>query len=297
MVTPAVPQLQNSGGVTFVKLPAGARLGVVLDRVGAAPDEGRPLRAADARRLAPNALAVVDGPMFSKCAGQPSNYATYTCGDAEYRMLDRNRGVDIASEHPSRGATLSVHPDGRAEMRGGSEVAPGAEFAVQLYPPLLRRGANVASPGLNRDTTWRVAVGILRDGSVAFALARMPMFEFAAALARVGFVEAGYTDGGGSAAIETATGRRAGSSENRRVPVWIAAFARDGAAPTLPAGEPVAPPAPVGPPEPETGDPNVPPAEPAPAPPGMSRAAKGGIAAVVLGILAGLAALFGGKSP
>ena len=64
-------------------------------------------------------------------------------------------------------------------------------------------------------------VAVLEDGRLAFAVGPMPMVDFARALRAAGAVEAGYTDGSGSAHLLLADGRRWGSGERRPVASWL----------------------------------------------------------------------------
>ncbi len=165
----------------------------------------------------PEFAAVLDGPMFEKCGGGHA-YESYTCGDPGYLLADGT--LQEATEHPSRGGTIYIK-DGVAEYASGAPAnLPG--IAVQGYPSLLENGENVASlTGQNAERGWRAALVLLENGNLAFAVGQDTMPGFAARLKRIGGRYAVYTDGGGSAKIVTQNGERAGSSENRRVPVYL----------------------------------------------------------------------------
>lgn len=176
----------------------------------------------------PEIVAAVDGPMFDYATGEPRSYATYRRGRVSYALGDTSTGANVAPVpgNERRGITLSL-VDGRLVGSVGGTPALGADAWAQLYPSLVVNGA--VTQGLtDSDRTWRVAVGILRDGRLGFAEGAMSMQAFADALASAGFVWAGYTDGGGSASLVTRdeSGALRGSDpddpDGRRVPSWIA---------------------------------------------------------------------------
>lgn len=217
----AAMRFGSRDGVKYVVVPPD--LAVVARPVPSRPNgQVTPLTAAEARARRPGAAAVIDGPMFEKCAGEPDSYARYQCAQLDYRLLDRAAGIDVPGRYPTRGMTLSI-VDGRPVVLDGSNTPPGAGFAVQLYPPLVRGSRNVATAALNRSQVYRAGIGVLPDGSIVLAEGSMSMYQFAETLRALGVVDAGYTDGGGSARIELQDGERAGSSENRRVASFIAA--------------------------------------------------------------------------
>jgi len=78
------------------------------------------------------AVAVLDGPMFHKCAGQPNSYSTYTCGVPDYMHKDSSRNVNIPSRNVTRGITLSVNAAGQVTMQRGANAAADAAVAVQV---------------------------------------------------------------------------------------------------------------------------------------------------------------------
>ena len=181
-----------------------------------------PHTSADAM-VATGADAALDGPMFDKCTpGEP--YAAQACGHVLYRHFDLTSHLDIPSSFPNRGVTISVLQDGTAQAGVGDAVPTGAAVAVQLYPELVANGAVVATR--DDSPSMRAALAIMSDGKLAMITSTpMLMSEFSRKLVGAGAVYAGYTDGGGSTALETA-GQYTGSSEHRRVLTWLLAKAR-----------------------------------------------------------------------
>lgn len=202
-----------------------------------------PMTGSQARELVPEALAVVDGPMFSVCGpdaarrpgeSEVARYARASCGSPDYRVFDHAAGIDVPSHNPRAGLTVSL-VGRRVVVNDDDVVAPGADVAIQLRPGLVRNGQIVATnAGPNAERNWRVGIGVLGDGNLVFAISQSAMVAFAIALQGIGVTDAGYTDGGGSGRIELKNGARAGSSENRRVPIWIAAMPDPSAAPVPP---------------------------------------------------------------
>jgi len=192
---------QRSNGVTFVPF-APARLGLRVSVVSGAT----------VRTSGPPAgvLAALDGPMFAAIGSGRARI--------KYRHYDQDAGVDLPTTDPS-GLTVSV-VDGAAVVRDGATVVRGAKVAVQLYPSLVRGGAVVARADINRERVWRAALCVLRDGRLAFAVAVGSMVAFARALADLGAVDAGYTDGGSSTRLQT-DGDAYGSSRPRAVASWL----------------------------------------------------------------------------
>ncbi len=185
-----------------------------------APHALRPHTAEETLAANPDAVAVLNGPMFEVTDPVHTDYQRYLTGKLDYHLYD-SRGVsdDGGTATDARGVTLSVTPSG-VIAQSGDAVTPDATAAVQLYPPLVRGGVAVASAQKNTDVTWRAALALLADGRLAFAVGHMPMAQFAAALVALGAAEAGYTDGGGSARLAV-RGKFYGSSENRRVVSWL----------------------------------------------------------------------------
>lgn len=237
--------IERAGELRFIRLLP-SQLAII--EAPLAPGQATPLTSSEALARDPSVAAVLDGPMFRKCAGQPDDYRTYTCAQLEYRLLDRRAGVDVPTQHPARGFTLSVTPDGRASVADGAAVAEGAVFAAQGYPQMVRRGTahRMSDAGSNDERVWRAGWGLLSDGMVILAVANQTMQQFADALAalslagNVRVTDFVYGDGGGSGRLVVRDGQMAGSSENRRVPVWIG-VKRPGAQPTPPRTQPTTP--------------------------------------------------------
>ncbi len=171
-----------------------------------------------------NADAALNGPMFGVCSGQSlprgnAQYAVSQCDTLSYTHYDASAGINANASHDTRGITISV-VNGQAQAARGESYSPDASVAVQLYPSLIESGQITASSDVNKDRVWRSGLAILDNGQLLFAVGNMPMVDFAQALAGLGAVHAGYTDGGGSSAL-VAPGEAAGSSENRPVASWL----------------------------------------------------------------------------
>lgn len=181
----------------------------------------RPHTAAEALATIPGAVAVLDGPMFRNADPDHPDYARYRVGKLDYHVLNRALGLedDAGTATDGRGVTLSVLGNA-AFWAPGDLVVEGADCAVQLYPALVVNGVVVASPGVNRDEVWRAGVGMRATGELLFAVGRGSMHWFAQEIRNAGATEAGYTDGGGSARLQTLDGFF-GSTENRRVLSWL----------------------------------------------------------------------------
>lgn len=179
----------------------------------------------EAISLAPSAEAVANGPMFDT---GPGTWADYRYGMVLYRHFDSSTGVDIPSSRSSQGMTISVMPDGTTSTAMGDAVAAGARVAVQFYPALVVNG--VVQDVADESFPYVAAVVVMSDGRMGFVVGRnMSLPTFAQRLADAGAVQAGYTDGGGSAAIITPT-VYVGSSEHRRVLTWLVARVPSGSA-------------------------------------------------------------------
>lgn len=176
------------------------------------PDRVKPVRANEALSQT-GAEAALDGPMYGDCPG--------SCRDLRFLHFERGY-LDIASEEPDAGITVSVDDAGNASWRRGGRLPAGARVAVQLYPSLVEEGRSVASGSPNTEYVWRAALGQLDDGRLAFAIWRGPMPEFAGRLIAAGFRWAGYTDGGGSTSMAV-QGQRLGSAEDRAVGSFLLA--------------------------------------------------------------------------
>lgn len=196
---------------------APSQLGVVIDPVGS-PANGIATPHNFDWIASKGFEAVLDGPMFV----EPSSYTTYTQGRLLYAFRDQSAGIEIPSDHPSRGISIGVTSSGVAVASSGGYPPDGSVTSVQLYPTLIRSGSVEASPYIDTDRTWRAGLGIMSDGRLAFAVGRMSMYAFAQAFKRAGAVTAGYTDGGGSASMGLGQ-VYTGSSEKRRVPAWLVA--------------------------------------------------------------------------
>ncbi len=185
--------------------------------------------------IAAGAHAALNGPMFALCAGQSARiaaahpgctgncqYAYADCEQLDYAHLDAAAGIADPGRNPGDGLVIAV-VDGTAMV--ASEIPAGASVGVQLYPALVRDGQvqPTSSGGSNSEVVWRSALAILSDGSLAFIVGRATMVGFARAIADLGAVAAGYTDGGGSTALATDGGERVGSTEDRPVPSWLVA--------------------------------------------------------------------------
>jgi hypothetical protein len=171
-----------------------------------------------------NAEAALNGPMFGVCSGQHlprgnAQYAASQCDTFSYTHYDASAGINANASHDTRGITISV-VNGQAQSAQGESYSPDASVAVQLYPSLIESGQITASSEVNKDSVWRSGLAILDNGQLLFAVGKMPMLDFAQALADLGAVHAGYTDGGGSSAL-VAQGETAGSAENRPVASWL----------------------------------------------------------------------------
>jgi hypothetical protein len=177
----------------------------------------------------PGVLAVLDGPMFHDCSsvGRCTIPPRHQCSAGncnavilDYLYLDRRAGESFEGRYPGRGMTLSVREDGRVYAAHGASSAGDPVVAVQLYPELIWDGQNASSPNIDTSVTWRAALGVL-GGKLIIATARGSMHNFAEKLRALGVTYAGYTDGGGSAALGLRSGERVGSTEDRAVASWI----------------------------------------------------------------------------
>lgn len=206
---PAAELVSSSRGLTLVSFPA-SHLAVLRTTP--------PTTAAQALAMAPDAEAVLDGPMASWCPNVVHDYSTYTCGDPYYLLIDRLTGVVDPGLCSTCGLTFALK-GGEVSAARGEHYPAGADLVVQTYPSLVEdgRAMQVQEGGIK----WRAAMGILSSGRMFFAVGEPgTMPDFAAALVRAGAQWAGYTDGGGSARLATRT-RWWGSSENRRLASWI----------------------------------------------------------------------------
>jgi hypothetical protein len=199
-------------------------LGVYAEPVDASkPERNRPLKASDVMARAPRVGAALNGSMFDYCPGQPHDYVRATCDKVEYLTRDKlHRSLDVRSSYAGRGMTISV-TDGRATAHAGASAPATAPVAIQLYPALVTGGRDVTNPQVDVDRTWRSAMGIDRQGRIVFLVGQGSMTDLAQELIRLGVVDAGYTDGGGSTRLALRGRPEVGHSENRKVPLWIVA--------------------------------------------------------------------------
>lgn len=165
----------------------------------------------DAAR-ATGAEAILDGSMYSDIGGGLAR--------PRFLMIDSANGVNIQSRQSTDGMTISVIGNVAYPRRGASALQ-GASVAVQLYPEILRGGQNVTNPARDADTDWRAALGIRHDGMLGFAVGIASMFTFARRLRDLGFVDAGYTDGGDSTFLSNRQGQWAGAHNHRAVASWL----------------------------------------------------------------------------
>lgn len=205
MTTPT--QVRN---VELVTLPGGKVRAVIGSPtlLGMVVRDGDPATTRDVvDSMRGRLYAAVDGPMFRIAPGQPQSYDRYQRGVIEHRHFYPARGVNHPGTKPTQGLSIYVANGVAGAEEGAGSRKPGETFRAQTRPSLVVNGA--ATPGLTDvDSSNRPALGILSDGRVFLALGqRVTMPELAATLAawrlpggaRVTF--AGYTDGGGSAAL------------------------------------------------------------------------------------------------
>lgn len=175
--------------------------------------------------VATDAEWVLDGTMFNLCDAPPGateaqRYAASQCARPRFGLYDAARGIDIPSGAPAEGLTIGSYGDGSSFVVDGYTKPDGARVAVQLFPALVRGGNIVASGSVDTTAEWRAALASMNDGTLALAVAPASMLGFASALKAAGVRDAGYTDGGGSARLASASAVH-GASENRRVAFWI----------------------------------------------------------------------------
>lgn len=224
--------IRGPGTLVVVVIPP-AWLALEVDDTDGDPRTAeRPETAQDVWRRIPDAVALLDGPMFEVADGHP--YATSQQSRLLYRYLDTRRRVDVPSRYPDRGATLSVDAEGHAAMMRGAHELVGARFACQGYPEVLRAAQNVASQEHDTNTTKRAALVLLSDGRVGLAIANTGIRAMGDLLLRARAsngatcTDAVYTDGGGSMALAL---RGPGGSDlvaenmtGRRLPVYVLAI-------------------------------------------------------------------------
>lgn len=179
---------------------------------------------------ASGAVAALNGPEFFNCSGQdlpPGNaaYAVSQCGYPQF--LVQGSSIAHPGSRPTEGHTLSV-VGGSISIAEGAQPVPGASVAVQLWPPLVIDSQIVASNvGGNATVERRAALAVFPGNTLAFIVGVGDMFSFAAAIQALGATFAGYTDGGGSAALVP------GPSGTRPVPTWLIVRGGGGMGPIL----------------------------------------------------------------
>jgi hypothetical protein len=225
-VAEVVPGQSTVGALTVYAFPA-SQLGVFAQQ-SAIGGQGQfdPL-GPDEIIASSGAVAALDGTQFDNCPGQnlPSDnsaYETSACGYPDFLVYDVAAGIRASSLRPSDGITICV-ANNQAVALPGAQLAFGTTVAMQLWPALVSGGAVVAdNSGSNSTQEWRAALAIMSPTQVAFIVGVGDMVSFATAIAALGATDAGYTDGGGSAALVTPAGMTAGSSY-RPVPTWLIA--------------------------------------------------------------------------
>jgi hypothetical protein len=210
-------EVQQRNGLRIV-LGEASMLGIVSQPTA-------PSTTADIVTGNPAILAAIDGPMFDYAPGEPHSYATFRKGVNKCRLWYPTRAVDVASRVPNDGIAIAVSGE-RASAQHGAGNNTGADALVQLYPTLVRDRRVTA--GLRGTVPTACAgVGIAADGRVALiAASSMTLPQFAAAVGAAGFVDAGYTDGGGSTALyadieKDGRAEQAMNLRGRRVISWI----------------------------------------------------------------------------
>lgn len=219
----AATELRQLGGLTLLEFSA-SQLGIFGRPNG--PGKFIPTSPLEVLALS-GGVAALDGPMFDFCpnislpsGSEISRYAASSCDMPQFMVYDPSRNVAAAGRRPRDGRTISI-VNGQAVVLSGAQVAPGARVAVQLYPWLVTDGRNMANPAIDAGVEVRAALVILRDGRMAFAVARASMYDFASMLVRAGVLHGGYTDGGGSGVAVGPDGHLYGANEHRRVPIWF----------------------------------------------------------------------------
>lgn len=184
----------------------------------------QPTTAAQALEILPEAVALIDGPIFAICPGSPTDYASATCGDVDTTLLDEQTGANDPGGAPTRGITFALKGSELHIARGEAYPA-GSDLVIQTWLSLVVNGRDVTNPDKNKSSVWRAAVGVLSDGQAFLAVGQGSMTAFSRRLVEAGATWAGYTDGGGSTALALRGDAKVGSSENRRVASWIGARA------------------------------------------------------------------------
>lgn len=213
-------KIERVGGLWLVRFaPAWLRV-----LVPPAPMTGR-----QALAWSPEALAIMDGAMFSFCAGQPHDYARAECSRSDYGLVDGHEGIALWPKrgYEGRGGTISV-VKGAAVVSDGWAPAAGATVAWQGYPAIVRSGRVLASSSVDANRTERAGCGRDRDGRLVFASMVSSMLGFAEACRSAGLEDVLYSDGGESRVVAIRAGDQvvadlASNLDARRVPVFLAA--------------------------------------------------------------------------
>lgn len=169
--------------------------------LGSVTSPGAPKTTRELVSQFPGIVAAIDGSMFSYAPGEPHDYDTYRAGINRFAIHYPERGISYAGITPGDGVTLGVRATGIPYASRGNVVERGSVWAAQFFPTLVFGG--VVTPSLSDvDRNKRAAVGFLRDDRAFLAVASsMSMPDFAEKLRAMGALNAGYTDGGGSAAL------------------------------------------------------------------------------------------------
>lgn len=178
--------------------------------------------------------AAVDGPMFDFAASERNRtYAAYREAKIRFRHYYPARAIDEAGAEPTRGLSFYVANGVSGAEPGAGTKRSGESFRAQTYPSLVIAGA--VTQGLtDTDRAARPVLGRLSDGRMFLALGTsisMPDLAAAVAALRVPgsdarVTDAGYLDGGGSAAmyVDVELDGVAEESQNldgRRVVSWV----------------------------------------------------------------------------
>ena len=207
MTLPEMSMVRGDRNVILVAFPASWLSIEAEDTDGNRATGEHPETGRDVMSRYPGAVALLDGSMFELADGLP--YATSQRARFQYRYLDRRAGVDVPSQFPQRGATLSV-VSGRAVVLDGAAQLADATVAVQGYPEVIRGGRLEVTDARNTENTGRAALCLLSDGRVAFAVGRAPLAAFGRVLLALRVPssvpdckvrDALYTDGGDSTAL------------------------------------------------------------------------------------------------
>lgn len=211
-----------------------SQLAVLTSQIG--PNKTRPMTAAECMQAFPSALAIINGPMFTRCPEEPGMrpgqsqadwYSHLRCVVADYVQYDPVHDAELPGRSPNAGMTFSIVPNevgSEVRVTRGASPDPDAGIAVQTYPSLVWDGGypTLNGEGPNAQTVWRAALGATSDGNLCFIASQAPMISFAHECVYVGHARyAGYLDGGGSFELLMRSGWRIGHPEDRRVGTWL----------------------------------------------------------------------------